>query len=179
MRHKPITAEDVFGRLTVTGEAEPYVDPKSGRKYRRWHVLCDCGNTKAVAENNLRSGRTTSCGCVRNDPTMSTCVTHRMSGTPEYAAWESMIRRCTSMTWKQYKDYGGRGITVCDEWLHNFAAFYAHVGPRPEGCYPSGISLWSLDRIENDGDYEPGNVRWATRRQQQENRRCSVHRVNA
>lgn len=75
-----------------------------------------------------------------------------MSGTPEYAAWRNMISRC-SPTYRQYKDWGGRGITMCDEWRQSFIAFFEHIGPRPSPEY-------TVDRINNDGNYEPGNVRW-------------------
>lgn len=89
---------------------------------------------------------------------------HGMYKTPEYTAWESMIRRCHSSGWKRYADYGGRGIRVCDRWRSSFVAFYESIGPRPS-------ALHSLDRIDNDGHYEPSNVRWATRAQQMRNRR--------
>ncbi len=81
---------------------------------------------------------------------------------PEYLAWKGMKKRCFNPKQPKYPRYGGRGITVCQEWLHNFKAFLSHIGPRPGPEY-------SLDRIKNDGNYEPGNVRWATAKQQQAN----------
>jgi hypothetical protein len=91
-------------------------------------------------------------------------LTHGGNGTPEYIAWKSMKARCFLPGVAQFKDYGGRGITVCAEWIADFASFLAHVGTRPGPGF-------SLDRINNDGNYEPGNVRWATRLEQTHNRR--------
>ncbi len=82
----------------------------------------------------------------------------------EYRAWYQMIYRCTNPKFPQWKDYGGRGISVCAEWRNSFTAFFEHVGPRPSPQH-------SFDRIDNDGNYEPGNVRWATRSQQNSNQR--------
>lgn len=89
---------------------------------------------------------------------------HGMYKSPEYAAWESMVARCNRVGWKRYADYGGRGIRVCPQWAASFLAFFESVGPRPSAKH-------SLDRIDNDADYTPSNVRWATRAQQMRNRR--------
>lgn len=91
---------------------------------------------------------------------------HGMRHDPVYAVWHSMNQRCTNSRHRQYKDYGGRGIKVCDRWRWSFADFYADMGPRPSGS--------SLDRIDNNGHYEPGNCRWATPRQQSANMRTNV-----
>lgn len=93
--------------------------------------------------------------------------THGMSRTPLYVLWTAIIQRCTNPNHPRYADYGGRGIAICDAWRHDFAAFHAHVGDRPKGL--------TLDRIENDGPYAPGNVRWATYAEQRANRRESEH----
>lgn len=89
---------------------------------------------------------------------------HGMTGKPEYLAWHNMLARCYLKTYRQYDDWGGRGITVCNEWRNSFTAFYEYIGPRPSPKH-------SLDRIDNDGNYEPGNVHWTTRSAQQVNRR--------
>lgn len=96
--------------------------------------------------------------------------THGMSRSPEYDAWGSMIQRCTNPKISSWARYGGRGIRVHGDWIHSFEQFFAHVGPRPDERDDSGRSIWSLDRIDNDGNYEPGNVRWARRSEQQQNR---------
>lgn len=93
--------------------------------------------------------------------------THGMSRTPMYVIWTAIIQRCTNPHHVRYADYGGRGITICPEWRHDFAAFYAYVGDRPPGL--------TLDRIDNNSGYQPGNLRWATYVEQRANRRESVH----
>jgi hypothetical protein len=120
----------------------------------RWLCRCDCGVEKEFLTHNL--GRhATSCGCYIREVTIARNTTHGQAHTVEYRAWCAMRRRCT--------DYGGRGIRVAPEWDASFERFIADVGPRPS-------PLHSLDRIDNNGNYEPGNVRWATRQQQSANR---------
>lgn len=122
-----------------------------------WLCLCECGNMKTIKAPNLRSGVTQSCGCIKRR--------HGMYGTPEYAAWNSMMRRCLNTKNRNYKDYGGRGITVCEEWK-DFTVFFRDMGKRPSPKH-------SLDRINNEGNYEPSNCRWATTKQQARNKRNS------
>lgn len=148
-----------FGRLVVMGEAP-------SRNGQRVKVRCDCSATKEVYLYNIQSKRTVSCGCHRVAKACASLTKHGMNRTPEYVAWGQMLRRCYARNLRCWGNYGGRGIKVCDEWRADFAAFFSHVGPRPSSAH-------SLDRINNDGDYEPGNVRWATRAQQSRNRRAS------
>ena len=96
-------------------------------------------------------------------------------GTPTYKSWQSMLRRCYRPSVKHYAYYGGRGITVCDRWKTSFENFLADMGERPVGTHSSGRSLYSIDRKDNDGNYEPGNCRWATSKEQMNNRRNSRH----
>lgn len=147
-----------FGRLTAltyAGES-------------RWICLCDCGNSTTVRTPELKRGRTQSCGCIHREIVKSGVCrrTHGMASTPEYRSWTSMIRRCTDPTAFGYHRYGGRGITVCERWLHSFPAFFEDMGSRPAGT--------SIDRLENDGNYELGNCRWATRAEQNANTSTAI-----
>jgi hypothetical protein len=158
MRLVDITGQ-TFGQLTVTGRAE---NRRGGEA--RWHCTCDCGGSTTTTGSNLRRGRTTSCGCAVARFNRQARTTHGGRGTPEYEIWCSMIKRCENPNHHAYDRYGGRGIRVCPEWRSDFAAFLRDVGrrPRPE---------LSLDRIDNNGNYEAGNVRWATAKEQAANRR--------
>lgn len=127
-----------------------------------WLCRCDCGNEKEVTQSNLVSGNVRSCGCLAKD----TVVTHGMTASPEYRAWAHMKERCSNPRVHNYNRYGGRGIKVCDRWLNSFENFIADMGPRPSSGH-------SLEREEVDGDYEPGNCRWATAREQAFNRRTN------
>jgi len=148
-----------FDRLRVTGPAAPT------RAGNAWDCICACGNeVPRVAAGNLRNGHTRSCGCAK----FGVHVTHGESIStdlsPEYTTWQGMLSRCYNPENKGFKHYGGRGIKVADVWRHDYVAFLKYMGRRPEGH--------SIDRFpDNDGNYEPGNVRWATRQQQNENKR--------
>jgi hypothetical protein len=152
-----------YGRLLVLRRAADHVFP-SGRVGVTWICLCDCGKESISLARNLRSGSTRSCGCLAAEHSRTLTRTHGMSGTPEYRAWKGAIGRCENRSSPHYQDYGGRGIMVCEQWRHNFEAFFTDVGPRPSPDH-------SLDRIDNDGNYEPGNCRWATKTEQSSNRR--------
>lgn len=162
IRFKIVTGSR-YGRLTVIGEVEPYI--ASGIKLRRVECLCDCGNTSFPLWRNVRIGTSSSCGCYglecrKGHPKTKT---HGMSGTPEYRSWAAMRNRCTNPDNKGFKNYGGRGITVCERWMNSFENFYSDMGPRPDG--------FSIDRIDSDGNYEPSNCRWASMEVQVINRR--------
>ena len=132
-----------------------------------WLCECDCGARTVVAYRRLAMGSTRSCGCLRRDVVAATNrrnATHGRSSGLEYRSWINMIRRCYSRSRDSYGHYGAQGVTVADEWRSSFAAFLAHVGPRPGPEY-------SIDRINPFGNYVPGNVRWATQSMQNTNTR--------
>lgn len=155
---KDITGQ-TFRRLTVL-KFHAVINRK-----RYWLCRCECGNEKLFQTAHLTSRPDViSCGCHNRARTISTNTTHGGTRTPEFITWQRMKSRCHSETNPSYPRYGGRGIHVCAEWRHDFAAFLAHIGQRPSTDY-------SIDRIDNNRGYEPGNVRWALDDQQRLNRR--------
>lgn len=158
-----------FGRLLVTGIA----DSRDIGKLIVLTCKCDCGAECLAVKRRLTNGKKRSCGCVLKEMSRNGLLNRRhghaarRSQSPEYTAWRSMLGRCTTNeNAKDFKNYYGRGIRVCQEWSGpgGFQLFLNHVGPRPSPKH-------SIDRINNDGNYEPGNVRWATKPQQCRNKR--------
>lgn len=158
---KDIT-EQRFGRLVALGPVG-----RTARGQPQWLCRCDCGNTTIAEGKNLRFGFTQSCGCLRRETTAKNKTIHGGTGSYLYQTWINMIGRCEKVNSPRYKDWGGRGIKVCDEWRHNFETFRDFVRRLPH-CEEKG---YSLDRIDNDKDYEPSNIKWSTAKEQNRNKR--------
>ena len=155
----------VFGRLQVLD----VISCSSTQVEKMCKCFCSCGKEQTVRAAALNIGETKSCGCLRVDTTIKRSTKHGHSpsfgASKTYWVWAEMVARCTNEKHKKYKDYGGRGIFVCKEW-RTFAAFLADMGEKPEGL--------SIDRIDNNGGYEPGNCRWTTVAVQNQNRRYNT-----
>ena len=152
-----------FGRLLV-------IDRGTNKgNHTRWNCVCDCGNQCLPHSMSLQSGQTQSCGCLALERIKAANTSHGHtighSLSPEFRSWTQMVRRCTEPSFVSYPRYGGRGITVCDRWLI-FVNFLEDVGLRPGNGY-------TIDRIDNDGHYQPGNVKWSSVAEQNRNRRSN------
>lgn len=151
-----------FGRLVVLSAG-----PKKGHSLT-FICQCDCGQQRTVRKEHLLGGRQVSCGCWRDQNTIARSTIHGESAggkpTPEFVAWCAAKDRCSNPNNAKFADYGGRGIAMCDEWRDDYPAFLAYVGRKPSPKH-------SLDRIDVGRGYEPGNVRWATAREQRINQR--------
>jgi hypothetical protein len=160
-------ANSIYGKLTVIWRDHSRYKP-GGAAY--WLCWCECGHTLSTPLHPLRTKRTKSCGCEAIQTIAGLRRSHGQSRTREYAIWNGMKARCLNPKNRGYPRYGGRGVTVCQEWIDSFEAFIAHIGMQPNDG-----KVYSLDRIKSHKGYEPGNVRWATKDVQANNTKSNVH----
>lgn len=169
MRRK-FDPKSTYGRWTILSSAD-----RSATGDLRWNCRCTCGSETIVLQRTLLNGTSKSCGCLSVETFVASTSERRRSHgqtvggyTPEYRAWLHMRGRCKNPNVKKFKNHGGRGIRVCERWDNSFEAFFADMGPRPSPRH-------SIDREDNDGNYEPGNCRWALPRTQQGNKSNNIH----
>jgi hypothetical protein len=162
---------DRYGNLTIINQVKSYISPKKNKPKRRFECKCDCGNVVSIILADMRSGKTKSCGCIKDNLTSIRNSIHNNTwkdgkriSIPEYNTWRGMKERCSNPNHKAYKDYGGRGIMVCERWINSYVNFLKDMGKKPSNDY-------SIDRINVNGNYEPSNCKWATKVEQQKNKR--------
>ena len=136
-----------YGRLVVLKR----IGTKCGHPL--WKCVCDCGETHEALASTLKAGATQSCGCLRRELVIVKNTTHGLSNSPEYIIWGHIKARCLNKNSQAFKYYGGRGISICPKWEHSFKAFLDDMGERPTVKH-------SIERVNNDGDYEPSNCQW-------------------
>lgn len=153
-----------FCRLVVSDRE--FVKNRRGHLVLMWSCLCVCGAITLATTRQLMIGGKRSCGCLKKEKLSAEKTTHGMSGSKIYRVWYNMIRRCYEVGHRVYKDYGGRGITVCDRWRFSFEDFYKDMGDKPPRM--------TLERVNVDGDYEPSNCVWATQKEQTRNQRRTI-----
>lgn len=165
----PITykTNQIINNLIFLEEVKPYINPNSGQKVRKAKFLCVCGDEFEALINQVKGEGTNSCGCCREGKIRKN-TKHGLKGLGIYAVWVSMKQRCYNQNHKQYKDYGGRGIMVCNEWRYDFKAFYNWVLVNG---YKTGLTI---DRRNNDGNYESSNCRFITRAENNRNKRKKI-----
>lgn len=156
--------EDLKGNKYGKLETIKYIG-KNGTKQSWWECRCDCGNTKNVRASDLKRGKTKSCGCIQEEFVSNLNKTHGLTGEPLYTVWQNIKARCYNENNPRYEDWGGRGVKMCDEWKDDFESFYSWALGNG---YKDGLSI---ERIDNNGNYEPGNCCWIPNKKQASNTR--------
>jgi hypothetical protein len=172
MRRIELKEGDVFNYLTIVKRAESKVQP-SGQRKSMYECKCKCGNIIVSQYYHLKSGHTKSCGCEKGDCGRKETHGHWVGNKPtrEWITWHAMKGRCYNKNRKCYKWYGAKGVIVCDRWLDSFENFYADMGDKPTIKH-------SIDRINPFGNYEPTNCKWATAKEQANNKRKNYAEIH-